>query len=179
MAAKKIELIASKKALEWLSDYIQLLTPNVPRYALISPENKWCKPDKRDYLSRTIEGLILTYYNRQPDYEAVKPRDKGRYIDKSRVDIDVVGRARTIKEGVYVKQKDVIPGMADVMVTRFMPDGLRKVMWIEVKVGKDNQSPEQVMFQKLCERRGELYLIVKTIDDFLDFIKWPKMINTN
>ena len=145
----------------------------MPRYALTSPEIKWSKPTKRDYLSATIEGVIMTYYNLIQGYEAVKPRDKGRYIDKSYTAIDVIGRTKHIKDGVFIRQKDVMPGMADIKVEKIIPGGFRQVMWIEVKVGKDRQSDEQKAFEALCKERGERYRIVKSVDDFLDFIGWP------
>jgi len=36
---------------------------------------------------------------------------------------------------------------------------------IEIKAGKDRMSPDQVLFQKRCERHGGKYLVVRSVSD--------------
>ncbi len=38
---------------------------------------------------------------------------------------------------------------------------------LEVKVGADRQSDAQKVEQARCEKMGEKYVIIKTVDDFL------------
>lgn len=46
-----------------------------------------------------------------------------------------------------------------------------KHLSIEVKIGKDKQSPEQIAMQKSIEKAGGIYLIAKNLDMVVDFIK--------
>lgn len=57
-------------------------------------------------------------------------------------------------------------GVADIMIVH---NG--KVFNIEVKMGKDKQSKDQIKMQESIEKSGGIYMIVKSYDDFLEKIK--------
>lgn len=40
-----------------------------------------------------------------------------------------------------------------------------KFVGVEIKAGADKMSPDQVLFQKRCERNGGKYFVVKRIED--------------
>lgn len=42
---------------------------------------------------------------------------------------------------------------------------------IEIKTGKDKQSPEQIQFGKDVTKKGGVYLVVKELDDLIKFIE--------
>ena len=52
-------------------------------------------------------------------------------------------------------------GVADLLV--FTP----VIHFIEVKAGKNKQSPDQITFQKLCEASGTPYIVAYSLDDIL------------
>ena len=70
------------------------------------------------------------------------------------------GRERLIRYGY--------PGMADLFVrvsvgTRCAPSS--RVLWIELKTSTGKQSDAQVAFQQQAEKWGDLYRVVRTVDD--------------
>lgn len=95
--------------------------------------------------------------------DPIKSFDKGKYIDKSRIVTDVTGGKRKIGTGEFVKSKIVQKGRADI-VCFYKGEMLN----LEVKVGRDKQSDAQVAEQARAERNGERYIIIKTVDDFLN-----------
>jgi hypothetical protein len=177
-ANKPISKVATQAAYEWLWHLIRTRYPNGKEGALLPPDSHFAKTRKNKkknifYCSELVENVIIYYYNLIDGYEVEKAPDKGRWIDKSYSYRDGLGRVITVNDGVFIKQKNVKVGTSDIKVTKFVPPGLRQIMWLEVKVGKDRQSDEQKAFEALCKERGERYRIVKSVDDFLDFIGWP------
>lgn len=57
-------------------------------------------------------------------------------------------------------------GVADIMIVH---DG--KVFNIEVKIGRDKQSKDQIKMQESIEQAGGIYMIIRNYDDFLEQIK--------
>lgn len=45
-------------------------------------------------------------------------------------------------------------------------------VYIEVKIGRDTQRPDQVKYEKQVTKSGALYTIVKTPEDFFEFYDW-------
>ena len=58
-----------------------------------------------------------------------------------------------------------------IMYSDFEPRSQITPTWIEVKSPKGKQSSEQVSFQKHIESLGHTYLLVRSIDDVLKWIK--------
>lgn len=46
-----------------------------------------------------------------------------------------------------------------------LPDG--RFLGVEIKIGKDTQKPEQIIFQDRIERNGGIYILVRSIDDLI------------
>lgn len=122
----------------------------------------YSKTNHRQYLSKFIESVIIKML-KDIGADPVKVQDTGKYIDRSRTVTDVLGRKRTIGSGEWVKDKTVKPGRADV---RCFFNG--KMYNLEVKVGADRLSDAQKKEQVRAATNGEEYVIIKTIDDFLD-----------
>lgn len=122
----------------------------------------YSKTNHRQYLSKFIESVILKML-RAKGADPVKVQDSGKYIDNSKTVSDILGILRIIGSGEYVKDATVRPGRADV---RCFYNG--KMYNLEVKVGADRMSEAQINEQQRATLNGEEYVIIKTIDDFLD-----------
>lgn len=86
----------------------------------------------------------------------------GRYI-KGKEYTDWMGRKKEEK-GQYIPRAHGAKGSADVTAT--LPP-LGKRLEVEVKFGKDRQSPDQKRFQDQIEAMGGIYIIVRTWDEFI------------
>jgi hypothetical protein len=60
-----------------------------------------------------------------------------------------------------------VPGIPDVAV--LLPAG--RILWIEVKSADGRQSPDQVAVQKRLGELGHVYLLVRSLQDVLDWIR--------
>lgn len=58
-----------------------------------------------------------------------------------------------------------VPGMADVLA---FPGC---VLWIEAKAAEGRQSAEQASFQRQVEREGHSYIVARSSDDVLQWLK--------
>ena len=58
-----------------------------------------------------------------------------------------------------------VPGMADVLA---FPG---RVLWIECKSERGRQSPEQASFQRQVESHGHSYLLARTPEDLLRWLR--------
>lgn len=76
--------------------------------------------------------------------------------------------AETKRGGNKMVVMGVKKGVADWQY--LMPLGRSR--WIELKVGDNGQSPDQVKFQRLCESLGHEYYICKTEEYFWELIGW-------
>ncbi|MDH5570387.1 MAG: hypothetical protein OEY89_01400 [Gammaproteobacteria bacterium] len=161
----KLSQICSWEAYEWLDNWLNKEKfPNYPfKY---EPKDYFYKNTKhREYLSKFIESVIIEILKHK-GADPQKAPDKGRYIDKTQLVTDSIGRTRKIGGGMYVKQKGVRPGRADVQVF------FKGNMWnFEVKVGKDRLSLDQLQERERALTNGERYEVIKTIDDILVLIK--------
>lgn len=77
------------------------------------------------------------------------------------------------KAGNWVRFGSV--GMADLLV---LPQIVRgggvkypHPLWIEVKSGKGQQTPDQVSFQKIVESEGHWYVVLRSIDEAIAYLK--------
>lgn len=61
-----------------------------------------------------------------------------------------------------------VPGMSDILA---FPQGPHPVLWIEAKSMKGRQTPEQKSFQKLVELHGHSYLLARSSDDVLAWLR--------
>ena len=120
----------------------------------------------RFYLSKQLEKIIIKLINKGTQGRAMKVKNAGRYIDKSKVVTDVIGMERKIGTGEWVKDKDIQIGASDIRIE------LPGIVWnCEIKIGKDSQGPNQKLFEHQSILLGQHYTIVKTLDDFFEQYK--------
>jgi hypothetical protein len=157
----KIAAICTEQAYAWMQQWI------IDRFCNpypLKPEQYFYNNTKhREYLSKFIESVI-TFVLRAEGADVIDSSDKGQMIDTSKTYRDVLGHDRRTNESVYVKSGNVRPGRADRKSFVF-----GKMYNFEVKVNKDTQSNLQKKEQARAEANGEIYLIIKTVDDFMNW----------
>jgi len=147
---KAIDILKQLKHAEQRNQY-----PNVPEHGL--------KPIK--YEDKTANGLtkaIIDFLNISGHF-AERINTMGRMVDSRKQVTDVIGRTKTIGTAKYIPTTGT-KGSADISATI---NG--KSVKIEVKIGKDRQSQDQIQYQKRTEQAGGIYLIAK---DFQGFYDW-------
>jgi len=157
----KLSAVCSEEAYEWLQRWIIEQHPKFP-YPMKPEKYFYSKTSHREYLSKFIESvivLVLRSYGGDP----IKAPDKGKRIDKTEVTTNVLGHQKVNTRSIFVRDKSVRKGRSDVVC--FFKG---KMYNFEVKVGQDRQSPEQIKEQNRAEWNGEIYAIIKTVDDFLN-----------
>lgn len=116
----------------------------------------------KQYHSKQLEKIIIKVLNKSGSI-AVKVKNAGQYLDKSKQVTDVVGRVRTVGSKGFVRDTNVIKGMADIRA-----DIIGGLTWyIEVKID-DRQSEVQKEFESKITGLGHHYTIVRTVDDFME-----------
>ena len=116
------------------------------------------------YTDKTANGLtkaIVKWINLN-GYQAERISTSGRWVDNSKVVIDVLGNQKKIGSGKYIKGSGT-KGSADISATI-----KGKSIKIEVKM-KDKQSEAQIEYQKSIERAGGIYFIAKDFNSFYEF----------
>ena len=143
----KLATVCSWRAYEWLMDWIKEKHPQYP-YSYDPNKYFYNNTSHREYLSKFIED-VMTKVLKGHGADPQKPPDKGRMIRKN-------------GKQIYIKQRGVKAGRADIVC---FFNG--KMYNLEVKVGKDKMSEEQIKEQQRALQNGEEYVIIKTVDDFL------------
>jgi hypothetical protein len=147
---KPLDILKQLKQAEQRKQY-----PNVPEHGL--------KPVK--YEDKTANGLtkcILDFLNISGHF-AERINTMGRMVDSRKQVTDVIGRTKTIGTAKYIPTTGT-KGSADISATI---NG--RSIKIEVKIGKDRQSQDQIQYQQRTEQAGGIYLIAK---DFQGFYEW-------
>lgn len=158
---KKMSKICSIEAYKYLETWIKNRYPTNP-YQIPVEKFFYSNTSHRQYLSKLLEDVIVKLL-RAKGADPVKSYDRGKYIGE-KYGTDIIGH--TVKLGtIWAKSNHTRPGRAD--VTCFFGG---EMLNIEVKIGKDTQSPDQKKEQLRAEANGEKYVIVKTVDDFLRII---------
>jgi hypothetical protein len=85
------------------------------------------------------------------------------------------GGARDVVTGAILKREGVLPGVADLFlaIPRYTinKEEFCAGLFIEMKFGAGTQSKEQKEFQTAVEREEYKYIVVRTLDEFIDTIK--------
>ena len=76
------------------------------------------------------------------------------------------GGNRDAKTGAYLKDEGVMAGVSDLII---MHDG--RIVFVEVKTDTGRQKPTQVAFQQAVEAEGHEYLIWRSVDDAISFVR--------
>jgi hypothetical protein len=143
-------------------DYMKKKYPSVPDYAI--PMDKFSDAKAND-LTKTIIKFI-TYIGGQ----AERINSMGVYRDNTKTVTDVIGRTRKIGSGKWTPST-MTKGTADISATV-----LGKSVKIEVKIGKDKQSPAQKEYEESINRAGGKYFLAKDFDTFInEFREWYKI----
>lgn len=125
--------------------------PNVPEKARFVPDLKL----------RTTNGLtkgIILFINLSGGF-AERTGNQGRYI-QPKTYTNVFDKKVQLKSGKWIKGTGT-KGTADI---HGVISG--KPIAVEVKIGKDRQSPAQKVYQKKFESAGGVYIIAKTFGKF-------------
>jgi hypothetical protein len=115
-----------------------------------------------DATANGLTRLIIDWVN-MSGYHAERINTMGRVIDKRKNVTDVVGRTKTIGSMTYIPTSGQ-RGSADISAT-IAGVSLK----VEVKIGKDRQSTYQKVYQQQIERSGGVYIIVRSMEDFLNY----------
>ncbi len=146
----------SVRDLEELADiYNQRKHPNTPTKYLAKAKYR---DDSANGLTRCIIDFIRLHGG-----QAERINTTGVPIDHRRQVTDVLGHSRTIGSLEW-RPSGTTKGSADISATVH-----GKAVKIEVKIGKDRQSPAQKEYQRQVELAGGLYYIAK---DFTSFVEW-------
>lgn len=128
------------------------------------PQKYLAKAKYRDDTANGLTRCIIDYLHYK-GWQAERINTTGVPIDKRRLVTDVLGHSRTIGSVEWRKSGGTI-GSADISATVH-----GKAVKIEVKIGKDRQSPAQRQYQAAIEAAGGIYYIAK---DFTGFVEWYK-----
>ena len=123
------------------------------------PKNKF-----EDATANGLTKCIITWLNIN-GWQGERISNTGRYIDESKIVTDVMGNAKRIGTGKYIKGSGT-KGTADISS---IING--KSIKIEVKIGKDRQSEVQKKYQADVERAGGIYFIATDFDYFMMWYK--------
>ena len=133
----------------------KLKYPSLPDFARVTPK----------YTDKTANGLTkcIIDWIELNGYQAERISTMARRIDQRVTYTDSVGFRRTIGSESWVAPSSA-PGTADISATI-----KGRSVKIEVKIGKDRQSPAQVAYQQKVEQSGGIYFIAKDFTTFMDF----------
>lgn len=102
--------------------------------------------------------------------QAERINTMGRMVDKRKVVTDVLGRQSMIGSMQYIPTTGT-KGSADISS---VING--RAIKIEIKYGKDRQSDAQKAYEQSITSAGGIYLIVRTMDDFVQW--WDETFKT-
>ena len=71
------------------------------------------------------------------------------------------------KKNTWIKTRGTITGVADIIM--IMEEG--KTVWLEIKSPKGKQTPNQIEFQRKLEVRGHKYLVIRSVQDLIDWLE--------
>lgn len=140
-------------------------TPSVCRDGFYTPP-KFPKVATANGLQRFIVDF-LTWYG----HHGERTNTMGRPIQKFAPKYNIItGSVVQVESGIEWQKGSGTKGSSDVK-GHINVDYQKYAIpvYIEIKIGKDKQSNEQIEYQSKVNKSGGLYVIVKTPDDFLNF----------
>ncbi len=116
------------------------------------------------WTDRTANGLtkMILDFLKLKGHQAERISNTGRPIDNTKRVADILGRERIIGTIQWIPGSGT-KGTADISATI---NG--KSVKIEVKIGRDKQSPYQKKYQESVEAAGGLYIIAKSFTQFYE-----------
>lgn len=79
------------------------------------------------------------------------------------------GTRRNAREGARLKAEGVTAGVADLEL--IIPSPPYNGLFIEMKVGRNKPTAEQVKFAKEATKRGYRYEVVRSLDQFINIVQ--------
>lgn len=119
----------------------------------------------------TSNGLtaFICNYAKWTGNHLERTNNMGRPIDKTKAYTDVIGKQRVIGSIEWQKGSG-INGTSDIKGHILSLHQTFPIpVYIEVKINKDTQSPEQQKYERKVSSTGALYCIIKTPEDFFSF----------
>lgn len=135
--------------------FIQNAINKYPNY----PMDYIATPKYNDTTANGLEKCITDFLNLS-GHQAERIKNMGRMLDNTKVVKDVMGISRTIGSKQYIKGTGT-NGTADISATI-----MGRSVKIEVKIGKDRQSQDQIDYQESVTKAGGQYWIAKDFDSF-------------
>lgn len=119
----------------------------------------------KSYSDKTANGLTrcIIDFLRFEGWQAERINCTGRLIDNRQVITDVIGRHKRIGSSQWIPTSGQ-RGTADISA---IIQGCS--IKIEVKIGRDRQSPAQKEYQRQVEQSGGVYFIARS---WMEFVKW-------
>ncbi|MEI8087158.1 MAG: hypothetical protein WCG93_13190 [Paludibacter sp.] len=153
--ARYIKTFAVKELERLVFEKKQIKHPSIP-IELLSRETF------RDDTANKLTACIIKFIQLKGG-QAERISTTGRVIDRSKIVTDTIGIMKRIGTAEYIPGTTT-NGSADIssIIKGF-------TVKIEVKIGKDRQSPAQIKYQEAVESAGGLYFIAK---DFTSFLEW-------
>ena len=149
MKSRKIDLICSPEAYQFLTDWIRQRYPNQPY--LPKPETYFYQNIKhREYLSRWLESVITRILNNNDETMAKKVETVGAKVKNK------------YGEEIWIKKRASKVGEPDIGATV-----KGRTVYFEVKIGHDRLSDEQLIFHERARKAGCLVFTVRTVDEFI------------
>ena len=144
-------------------EYLRKKYPDIP------PEYLHCKPIKANSANELTKAVII--FIRLSGGQAERISVTGRIINTRKTYTDILGHRKQIGSVKYIPSA-MTKGSADISATIH-----GKSIKIEIKWGKDRQSPAQAKYQAEIEKAGGIYIIVSTFDQFYEmyfatFLLW-------
>ena len=136
--------------------------PNLPDHARIIKI-------PTDSTSNGLTRLVIKWIELH-GFQAERINTMGRMVDKRKIVTDVLGRKGMIGSMSYIPTSGT-RGSADISA---VING--RAVKIEIKVGKDRQSDAQKEYEQSITSAGGVYLIVRTIDQFIEW--WDETLKT-
>lgn len=79
------------------------------------------------------------------------------------------GGYRNAREAAKLKREGVLAGVSDLILA--IPNKQFDALFIEMKVGSNNQTLNQKSFQKDIESDSNYkYVVLRTLEDFIDYV---------
>ena len=129
--------------------------PNTPQeYITFTP----MKANSANELTKAVIKFI-----RLSGGQAERISVTGRTINTRKTYTDILGHRKQIGSVKYIPSA-MTKGSADISATI-----QGKSIKIEIKWGKDRQSPAQAKYQAEIEKAGGIYLIIHTFDEFYEW----------
>lgn len=75
---------------------------------------------------------------------------------------------RSARNGAYMKDEGMLPGVADLILLK--SNRFYGALCVEMKKPGEYQRPVQREWQKECEANGNKYVVVRSLDEFIDVV---------